>query len=88
MCALDQESLIYASQISRLARQHQISNEVYPGAVKIKKQLDYANAKGFKYAAIIGQTERETQTISLKNLFEGTQKNIHFNELINALTNE
>ena len=88
VCALDQESLIYASQISRLARQNQISNEVYPGAVKIKKQLDYANAKGFKYAAIIGQTERETQTITLKNLFEGTQKNIQFNELINELTHE
>lgn len=88
VCAMDAESLIFASQISRLARQHHISNEVYPGAVKIKKQLDYANSKGFKYAAIIGETERETQTISLKNLFEGTQKTIHINDLINELNHE
>lgn len=88
ICAMDPESLVYANRISRSVRNAGISNEVYPGAVKIKKQLDYANAKGFEFAAIIGQTELENGTVALKNLFTGTQETVEFNQISIKLNHE
>ena len=88
ICAMDPESLIYANNISRELRNAGISNEVYPGAVKIKKQLDYANAKGFGYAAIIGQTELENGTVALKNLLTGTQEIVESNQISIKLNHE
>jgi histidyl-tRNA synthetase len=85
---MDPESLVYANNISRELRNAGISNEVYPGAVKIKKQLDYANAKGFEYAAIIGQTELENGTVALKNLFTGTQEIVESNQISIKLNHE
>ena len=88
ICAMDPESLVYANNISRELRNAGISNEVYPGAVKIKKQLDYANAKGFGYAAIIGQTELENGTVTLKNLLTGTQEIVESNQISIKLNHE
>jgi histidyl-tRNA synthetase len=87
VCAMDHESLVYANNISRELRNANISNEVYPGAAKIKKQLDYANAKGFEYAAIIGQTELENGSVALKNLFTGDQEIVDANQIISKLNN-
>lgn len=87
VCAMDTDALVYANGISRNLRNAGISNEVYPGAAKIKKQLDYANAKGFEYAAIIGQTELENGSVALKNLFTGDQEIVDANQIISKLNN-
>ena len=87
VCAMDADALVYANGISRNLRNAGISNEVYPGAAKIKKQLDYANAKGFEYAAIIGQTELENGSVALKNLFTGDQEIVDANQIISKLNN-
>jgi histidyl-tRNA synthetase len=50
--------------------------------------LDYANAKGFGYAAIIGQTELENGTVALKNLFTGTQEIVESNQISIKLNHE
>lgn len=88
ICALDESSLGYAIDISRNLRSNGIANEVYPGAAKLKKQLDYANAKGFAFAAIIGSTEKEENKVSLKNMISGDQELINANEIFNKVTNE
>lgn len=88
ICALDESSLGYAIDISRNLRSNGIANEVYPGAAKLKKQLDYANAKGFAFAAIIGSTEKEENKVSLKNMISGDQELINATEIFNKVTNE
>ena len=88
ICALDESSLGYAIDISRNLRSNGIANEVYPGAAKLKKQLDYANAKGFTFAAIIGSTEKEENKVSLKNMISGDQELINATEIFNKVTNE
>lgn len=63
-----------AFEIAATLRRAGLQTEVYPGSVKLKKQLDYANAKRFKFALILGETEIETGRISIKNLINGTQQ--------------
>jgi histidyl-tRNA synthetase len=63
-----------AFNIAAMLRRAGLQTEVYPGSVKLKKQLDYANAKRFQFALILGETEIETGRISIKNLIDGSQQ--------------
>ncbi|MDR0536995.1 MAG: histidine--tRNA ligase [Tannerellaceae bacterium] len=51
-----------------------ISAELYPDAVKIKKQLSYADAKNISYVALAGENELASNgQINLKNMQSGEQ---------------
>lgn len=58
-----------------------ISTEVYPSNQKIKKQFDYAEAKGATYIVFIGETELADRVATVKNIITGEQQNIPFIEL-------
>jgi len=58
-----------------------ISAEVYPDAAKMQKQMKYADAKGFKFVAIIGSEEMKASTANLKNMQSGEQQQIAQHEL-------
>jgi histidyl-tRNA synthetase len=58
-----------------------VAAEVYPDLVKVKKMLDYANAKQIPYVALIGSEEVQTNTISLKNMITGEQRRVAASEL-------
>ena len=60
-----------------------ISTEVYPTNQKIKKQFDYAEAKGATYLVFIGETELTNKVATVKNIVSGEQQNVPFNELNN-----
>jgi histidyl-tRNA synthetase len=59
-----------------------VKAEVYPEVVKLKKQLDYANKKGIKKVALIGDNELENKTFMLKNMASGEQEELSLDELI------
>ncbi len=84
-CAMDNAALQYALMPARQFREAGINTEVYPMAAKLKKQLDYANAKGVEYAIIIGENEMQTGNLSLKNLTSGEQKQMPVSEIISLL---
>ena len=88
ICAMDDSSLGYAMNISRALRNNGIANEVYPSAAKLKKQLDYANAKGFEFAAIIGSEEKEKNQVALKSLITGNQELVDIAHLNTKLSHE
>jgi histidyl-tRNA synthetase len=74
--ALDEESHKYAfKQVSSL-RDAGIACDLYPEPTKMKKQMSYANARNVPYVAIIGETERQENKVSLKNMVTGEQKDI------------
>ena len=50
-----------------------VAAEVYPDFVKVKRMLDYANAKDIPYVVLIGSEEVETGLLSLKNMVTGEQ---------------
>ncbi|NLA16073.1 MAG: histidine--tRNA ligase [Bacteroidales bacterium] len=51
-----------------------ISCELYPQAVKLKKQFDYATRRGTSRVVIIGAKEMEAGEVTTKNLITGEQK--------------
>lgn len=63
----------YAHKIAQSLRSSGIYTEVYPQAAKLKKQLSYADNKGHEYCLIIGESEFETHTMTLKNMTTGIQ---------------
>ena len=63
-------------------RAAEISTEVYPDPVKMKKQMAYANAQNVKFVALVGENEIAEGKISLKNMATGEQKSLTTEEAI------
>ena len=51
----------------------------------MKKQMTYANAAGIPFVAIIGETELEAGTITLKDMVSGTQEQLTALQAIDKL---
>ncbi len=58
-----------------------IAAEVYPDAVKMKKQMAYADAMQIPFVAIIGESELEAGTVTLKDMAAGTQESLPVSQL-------
>lgn len=69
----DEASMAYCMQIVTQLRNKNIAAEVYPQVSKIKKQFEYANAKFIPYVVVVGETEMQNQTVTLKNMLTGEQ---------------
>jgi histidyl-tRNA synthetase len=80
----ENEVIYLLPYINRL-RQAGISVEIYPDAVKMKKQMSYADAKKIPFVALVGENEMAGQTIQLKNMITGEQRQLTWNELIEAM---
>ena len=71
-------SLKLASQL----RKNKINSEIYPEITKLDKQLKYADKKGIPYVVIIGPEEIKKNTVKLKNMKTGEQKQLDFRGLL------
>ncbi len=67
-------------------RANNISSEIYPSPVKVQKQMKYANDRGVKYIALVGEQELEQGVIELKNMQSGEQQTMSLEEIITHLT--
>ena len=76
-----QESVYCLKSIQKL-RDNGIISELYPDAVKLKKQISYANKKDIPYVALVGDEEIKQNKITLKKMSDGSQKILDINELI------
>jgi len=75
----------YCLPIIKAVREAGIAAEIYPEASKMKKQMSYANARKVEFVAIAGETELETNSITLKNMTSGEQESIPAGDLISLL---
>ena len=66
-------------------REAGISGEIFPDAVKMKKQMSYANVKGIPFVALAGESEMREGKINLKNMTTGEQKLVTVEELVEEL---
>jgi histidyl-tRNA synthetase len=82
LCCMDESAMPSAFAMAGKLREAGFATEVYPGAVKLKKQLDYANNKGIRWACILGEQEINDGTVSIKNLSSGTQETLPQNQLL------
>ena len=75
----------YCLPVAALAREAGIRTEVYPDAVKMKKQMSYANAKQIPFVALAGETEIAAGKLTLKNMDTGEQQLLTPDELLSVV---
>lgn len=75
----------YILPIATEARKHNIRTEIYPDAVKMKKQMSYANAKKIPYVVLAGENEMAEGKLTLKVMETGEQLQLTPEELLNKI---
>ena len=78
---LGADDVRYVLGIASALRGRGISVEVYPDAVKLKKQFDYASRKAIPFISISGESERSSGRVNLKNLATGVQQDFACDDL-------
>jgi histidyl-tRNA synthetase len=76
------EEAIYCLNLLKKLRSEGIKSEIYPSATKMKKQMQYADRKNVEYVLLVGENEIRTNTITVKNMFDGSQKNVTIEQLL------
>ena len=66
-------------------RRADVACEIYPDAAKMKKQMQYANAKQVPYVVIVGETEMQEGKFTLKDMLSGEQSLLSAEELLHKL---
>ncbi|GAB3258829.1 histidine--tRNA ligase [Larkinella harenae] len=66
-------------------RANDVAAEAYPDTAKLKKQLDYANAKRIPYVVLIGSEELQTGQLTFKNMVTGEQEKLTGGAIIERL---
>lgn len=72
-------------KLSRATREAGIATEVFPDAAKMKKQMNYANARQIPFVALVGESEMEQNLIALKNMTTGEQQQVSLEQLIQLI---
>lgn len=75
----------YCLPIVAQARAAGIRTELFPDAAKMKKQMNYANAKHIPFVAIAGEDEINASKITLKNMVTGEQQLVTPDELVSLV---
>ena len=70
-----------ASQLRRAG----VATLIYPEAAKMKKQMEYANRQQVPFVAFVGENEMRDNTVTLKNMADGTQETLAVGEMIERL---
>ena len=75
----------YCMPLVQKCRQAGIATEMYPDSCKMKKQMNYANAKGIAYVALAGESEIAEGLVTVKDMKTGEQKKVSPDELISVV---
>lgn len=63
-------------------RKNNIKAELYPDDAKMKKQMNYANKRAIPFVIIVGSSEIENNTFTVKNMQSGEQQECSLEELL------
>lgn len=77
-----EQETAYCMPLLRRCREAGIQTEIYPDAVKMKKQMAYANAKCVAFVALAGESEMAQSKVTLKNMSTGEQTLVDIDTLI------
>tara|TARA_R110002049_G_scaffold302258_1_gene494987 strand:+ start:53752 stop:55398 length:1647 start_codon:yes stop_codon:yes gene_type:complete len=80
----DKEALFSLKAIKQL-RLNGINAELYPDAVKMKKQMNHANKRTIPFVVLVGEEEINSNTYTLKNMISGEQSKVSLEDLIGAV---
>jgi histidyl-tRNA synthetase len=77
----EKESLYCFALLTKL-HEEGISAELYPDAVKLNKQLSYANARHIPYVVLAGENEIRDGVLTVKDMVTGGQHLVNPSELV------
>lgn len=80
--------LAYSLKIRDMLQNCGISSEIYPEAVKIKKQMMYADSKKIPYVLIAGENEIKNNQVTIKHMQTGLQEKIDLANFSTFIMNE
>ena len=80
-----QAEAAYCLPVLSQLRRADVACEIYPDAAKMKKQMQYANAKQVPYVVIVGETEMQEGKFTLKDMQSGEQSLLTADELLEKL---
>ena len=83
-----EKEMAYCLPLVNEARSHGISAEMYPDAVKMKKQMSYANAKQIAFVAMAGENEMKENKITLKNMETGEQMLVPISDFMDVFSEQ
>ena len=73
---------LHCLKLVKELRKAGINVEIFPeSGAKMKKQMTYADKKEIPFVALVGENEISNNTISVKNMKEGTQKDMSLESL-------
>ncbi len=75
----------YCLPVVAKARERGIPVEMYPDAVKMKKQMAYANNNGIRYVVLAGENEINEDKFTLKDMGTGEQRLVSAEELVSIV---
>ena len=75
----------YCLPIVNKCRAAGIRTEMFPDSAKMKKQMNYANAKNIPFVVLAGENEINAGKVTLKNMTTGEQSLVDVDELIAAV---
>jgi len=76
----ERESLFAMAILDQLHRMG-VRSELFPDAVKLKKQMSYADSRKIPYIFIAGEDEIKTKSITVKFMSSGEQKKVQLIDL-------
>ena len=79
------QEALYCLKLLKELRKKGIKSELYPSADKMKKQMQYADKKNVLYTILVGENEIKHNTLTVKNMLDGSQKSMTFEELMSTL---
>lgn len=80
--SMDEKALERSFQYVQKLRAVNINCDIYPDAKPMKKQMKYVNDRNIEFAAIIGESEYQSNSITLKRMSDGNQQTLSIDELI------
>lgn len=80
MVFFDKDRLDDYVRLAAALRASGIGVELYPDAKKLGQQLKYADRRGFRLALIAGSNEFESGTVQLKDLSDGSRRDVPLGE--------
>lgn len=86
-CCFDDISLQLARNYAETLREMGMRIDVYPEPVKLGKQLKYADQLGAPFVAVIGEQERNQESVNLKHMSSGEQNLVPFSKLEKDIKN-
>ncbi len=77
-----EKEALYSLKAVQKLRRTGIKAELYPDTVKMKKQMTYANKRQIPFVALAGSNEMVNNTFTLKNMTDGSQREVDLEEMI------